>query len=92
MSSYNRINNSWASQNSKTLNGLLKSELGYQGFVLSDWLSQHSGVASANAGLDMNMPSVVYWGPNLTLAVQNGTVAESRLDDMATRLKKNGLI
>ena len=27
-----------------------------------------------------------YWGPNLTLYVQNGSVSEARLDDMATRV------
>jgi len=35
MCSYNRINSSYACQNSKTLNGLLKSELGFQGYVSS---------------------------------------------------------
>jgi beta-glucosidase len=33
MCSYNRINGSYACQNSKTLNGLLKGELGFQGYV-----------------------------------------------------------
>ena len=27
-----------------------------------------------------------YWGPNLTAYVQNGSVSEQRLDDMATRI------
>jgi beta-glucosidase len=31
MCSYQRINNSYACQNSKTMNGLLKTELGFQG-------------------------------------------------------------
>lgn len=31
MCSYQRINNSYGCQNSKTLNGLLKTELGFQG-------------------------------------------------------------
>lgn len=34
MCSYNQINGSYGCQNSKTLNGLLKEELGFQGFVL----------------------------------------------------------
>lgn len=34
MCSYNLINSSWACQNSKALNGLLKHELGFQGQVL----------------------------------------------------------
>ncbi|KAI1410715.1 glycoside hydrolase family 3 protein [Hypoxylon sp. FL1857] len=87
MCSYNRVNNSYGCSNSKTLNGLLKTELGFQGFVVSDWGAQHAGVATALAGLDMVMPSASpYWGSNLTQAVHNGSVPESRLDDMATRI------
>jgi beta-glucosidase len=40
MCSYNRVNNSYACANSKTLNGLLKAELGFEGFVVSDWGAQ----------------------------------------------------
>ncbi|KAK5942634.1 hypothetical protein PMZ80_005199 [Knufia obscura] len=87
MCAYQRVNNSYACQNSKTLNGLLKTELGFQGYVMSDWGAQHSGMASAEAGMDMVMPSgLAYWGPNLTEAVQNGSLPEARLDDMATRI------
>ncbi|KAK6852152.1 hypothetical protein PG995_012277 [Apiospora arundinis] len=93
MCSYNQINNSYGCQNSKLLNGILKSELGFQGFVMSDWAAQHSGVSSAVAGLDMTMPGDVafndgksYWGANMTLAVINGTLPEYRLDDMAMRI------
>lgn len=37
MCSYNRLNGSYACENSKVLNGLLKEELGFQGYVVSDW-------------------------------------------------------
>lgn len=93
MCSYNQINNSYGCQNSHTLNYLLKGELDFQGFVLSDWQAQHSGVGSALAGMDMSMPGDVlfdtgtsYWGANLTVAILNGTIPEWRLDDMATRI------
>ena len=93
MSSYNQINNSYSSQNSWTLNHLLKNELGYQGFVMSDWGGHHSGVSAALAGLDMSMPGDIdpesgtsYWGANLTLAVANGTLPEWRLNDMCMRI------
>jgi beta-glucosidase len=93
MCSYNQINNSYGCQNSKLLNDVLKNELGFQGFVMSDWQAQHTGVASALAGLDMTMPGDTsfntgfsYWGTNLTLAVLNGTVPEWRIDDMAMRV------
>ena len=51
MCSYQRLNGSYSCQNSKTLNGLLKNELGFQGYVVSDWLAVHAGVASIEAGL-----------------------------------------
>ncbi|KAH9990071.1 glycoside hydrolase family 3 protein [Xylariaceae sp. FL0662B] len=87
MCSYNRINNSYGCANSKTQNGLLKTELGFQGFVVSDWGAQHAGVATALAGLDMVMPfATPFWGSNLTQAVNNGSVPESRIDDMAIRI------
>ncbi len=93
MCSYNQVNNSYSCQNSKLLNDLLKNELGFQGFVMSDWQAQHAGVSSALAGLDMTMPGDTvfnsgysFWGTNMTLAIVNGTVPEWRLDDMATRI------
>lgn len=93
MCSYNQVNNSYACQNSKLLNDLLKNELGFQGFVMSDWQAQKSGISSALAGLDMTMPGdtlfnsgVSFWGANLTLGLVNGTMPEWRLDDMAIRI------
>jgi beta-glucosidase len=86
MCSYQRINNSYGCQNSKLMNGILKEELGFEGFVVSDWDAQHAGVASANAGLDVVMPVAKFWGDNLTEAVNNGSVTTERLDDMNTRL------
>ncbi|KAF8854339.1 putative beta-glucosidase M [Acephala macrosclerotiorum] len=89
MCSYNRVNNSYSCQNSKLLNGILKTELGFEGFVVSDWTAQHTGLSSALAGLDVVMPDSTYWGVNggnLTIAVNNGSLASARVTDMATRL------
>jgi beta-glucosidase len=86
MCSYNRINGTYGCENSKTINGLLKGELNFPGFVVSDWVAQHSGQASANAGLDMAMPDSRYWGDNrLANMVDNG-LNRTRLEDMATRI------
>lgn len=88
MCSYNRINNSYACGNSKILNGYLKTELGFQGFVVSDWYAQHGGIATAEAGLDLAMPDGgVFWGDNLTIGVLNGSMSEDRLTDMAKRYR-----
>lgn len=100
MCSYNRVNGSYACQNSKLLNGLLKEELGFQGYVMSDWAGLHSGISSALAGMDMDQPGFIepmtplhnqtglssYFGWNITSAVQNGTLPETRLDDMIKRI------
>ncbi|KAL7413745.1 glycoside hydrolase superfamily [Mrakia frigida] len=86
MASYNRLNGSWATQNSKTLNGILKGELGFPGYVLSDFFGTQSGVAACNAGLDMPVPIGDYFGKNIVEAVKNGTVNQSRVDDLATRV------
>ncbi|KAJ8129143.1 hypothetical protein O1611_g4491 [Lasiodiplodia mahajangana] len=94
MCSYNQINNSYACGNSKLLNGLLKDEMGFSGFVMSDWLAQRGGVSSALAGLDMTMPGdglfwangESLWGPELTKSVLNGSVPLDRLNDMVTRI------
>jgi beta-glucosidase-like glycosyl hydrolase len=92
MCSYDLVNGVYACENNRTLNGILKNEFGFQGFVMSDWGATHSTI-SAIAGLDMTMPGDIslgsgtsYFGRNLTAYVQNGTIPEARLDDMATRI------
>ncbi|KAH7313626.1 glycoside hydrolase superfamily [Stachybotrys elegans] len=87
MCSFNRLNNTYACQNSKALNGMLKGDLGFQGWVMTDWGAQHSGVASALGGLDVAMPSgATFWGTQLVAAVNNGSVPEATLDNMVTRI------
>lgn len=56
MCSYNRMNETYSCENSALLNGILKKELGFQGYVMSDFFATHSGVKSMLAGLDMDMP------------------------------------
>ncbi|CCM01675.1 uncharacterized protein FIBRA_03738 [Fibroporia radiculosa] len=92
MCSYNLINDTYACENDRTLNQILKYELGFPGYIQSDWGAQMSTL-SAMAGLDMSMPGDItlgsntsYWGANLTAFVENGTIPMSRLDDMATRI------
>lgn len=85
MCSYNRVNNSYGCQNSKLMNGLLKTELEFQGFVVSDWNARTGGIAGPLAGLDMIMPNGTSWAANLTESVKNGSVTEARIDDMAHR-------
>ncbi|KAF4125435.1 beta-glucosidase [Geosmithia morbida] len=93
MCSYNRIDGIWACESDDVLNKLAKDHMGFPGYIMTDWGAQHSTALSALAGLDMTMPGSddasadnAYWGPRLVSAVRNGSVPESRVEDMATRI------
>ncbi|MGD0127981.1 MAG: glycoside hydrolase family 3 C-terminal domain-containing protein [Terriglobia bacterium] len=55
MCSYNRLNGTFACGNESSLMRILRDEVGFKGFVTSDWGATH-GVSFINAGLDMEMP------------------------------------
>jgi beta-glucosidase len=55
MCSYNRINGPYSCGNPDTLTKMLKEELGFEGFVTSDWGATHAS-DFINKGLDMEMP------------------------------------
>ena len=55
MCSYNRINGPFACGNHDTLTTILRDQIGFKGFVTSDWGAVHA-VTFINAGLDMEMP------------------------------------
>ncbi|KAH9857905.1 beta-glucosidase [Lenzites betulinus] len=93
MCSYSKFNGTFACENDKAINGLLKGELGFQGYVMSDWYATHSTIPSANGGLEMTMPGdeffgsfSSYFGSNLVNSVKTGNVTQARIDDMATRI------
>ncbi len=78
------------------LTDVLKGELGFEGFVVSDWgaIDQisddyyESVVRSVNAGIDMNMIPGNYplFMSELIAAVENGDVSEERIDDAVRRI------
>ena len=55
MCSYNRVNGTFACGNPDTLTKILRDQIGFKGFVTSDWGAVHA-VTFINAGLDMEMP------------------------------------
>lgn len=96
MCSYNKLNGFFACENEWLLNQTLKSDWGFEGFVVADWyFSTRSTVAAANNGLDISMPGgsfessygfPAYYAELLEEAVANGSVPASRIDDMVMRL------
>lgn len=85
MCSYNLVNGTWSCENPYLLNQVLKGDLAFPGFVMSDWDATHSTVNAANNGLDQEQPDSNYFG-SLQTAVQNGSVPMSRLNDMVQRI------
>jgi beta-glucosidase len=88
MCSYNRINGVYACENGPMLNGILKTEFGFDGWVMSDWGGTHSTIDAAINGLDQEMGFAPgqYFGDPLKQAVQQGKVPQARLNDMVVRI------
>ncbi len=74
MCSYNRINDVYGCGNDYTLNQVLKGELGFKGFVTSDWGATHR-TTDIISGLDMEQSGSSNLGQALINAATNGTDA-----------------
>jgi beta-glucosidase len=87
MDSYNLVNGEHMTQNSLLDSGVLKNEWGFRGVLMSDWFSTYDGVAAANAGLDLEMPSGAHMNSgSLTPAMKGGSVSVATLDDKVRRI------
>lgn len=81
MSSYNRLNGTFTSENDWLLTTVLRDEWGYDGIVMSDWFGSHSTAETVNAGLDLEMPGPPRdRGQKLIDTVKAGTVSEATLN------------
>jgi beta-glucosidase len=86
MCSFNRINGQHGCENAPLLTDVLKKQLGFAGFVISDYGATQSTVPSALAGLDQEQPSPTFYGQKLKDAVQSGQVPLSVLEDKDRRI------
>jgi beta-glucosidase len=85
MCAYPKVNGAFNCENAPLLNDVLKKEWGFDGFVLSDWGATQSTVASALNGLDLEMPTGVYFDKELRKAVDAGEVPVALLDEKLVR-------
>jgi beta-glucosidase len=86
MCAYSTVNGQYACQNSYLLHDVLDGQLGFKGFVGSDYGATHSTVASVNAGLDQEQPETTYFGAALQQAVQDGQVSRSTIREAVVRI------
>lgn len=90
MCAFNKINGVYACE-SPLMNTILKEQLGFRGFIMSDYNATPSTVQAANNGLDQEQPGdqgpgSANFGERLVAAVAAGQVSMARLDDMARRI------
>ena len=88
MTSYNKVNGTYASENKHLLRDILKGEWGFDGFVMSDWLDGvASTVEAANNGLDIEMPIAKHFKRGkLKRAIAKGHISEATVDDIVRRI------
>ncbi|SHN59134.1 beta-glucosidase [Paenibacillus sp. ov031] len=87
MSSYNKVNGTYASQHEYLLTTILKEEWGHEGFVVTDWSAVSEIAPSIAAGLGLEMPSSNGEGPKqIVEAVNRGELTEEQLDRAVERL------
>ena len=71
MAAYNRLHGTHCSEHPGLLTTILRDEWGWDGVVISDWFATRSTAASANAGLDLEMPGpALHWGSRLAAAIE----------------------
>ena len=98
MTSYNLLNGVHTSERKDLLDGILRGEWGYKGFVMTDWIttgntfdksSKHDGVYASNiinAGNDIVTPGGDADFEDLEKALASGKVTREQLEICATRI------
>ena len=87
MDSYNMLHGVHSTQNYDLNTRLLKQEWSFRGLLMSDWDATYDGVAAANSGMDLEMPSPKFMNEQTLLpAVRSGKVSEATIDDKLIRL------
>ena len=86
MTSYNKINGTYAPENENLIEQILRKEWGFEGMVMTDWGGGRDAIATVNAGNDLLMPGSGNQIKAIIEAVQNGTLDEKIIDRNVTRI------
>lgn len=87
MTSYNRLDGTYVSERADLVNGVLKTEWGFDGLVMSDWFGTQSTAEAIAGGLDLEMPGPPrHRGEKLLAAYREGKVADADLREAALRV------
>jgi beta-glucosidase len=86
MCAYNKVNNVYACENNETISQL-KGDMGFQGWVMSDWTATHSTTQSVLAGMDQEMPLGLWYSEKeLNAALDAGSISVENIDSSVLRI------
>ncbi|MEP6617621.1 MAG: glycoside hydrolase family 3 C-terminal domain-containing protein [Ginsengibacter sp.] len=88
MSSYNKINGTYTSEEYDLLTSILRKEWGFKGVVMTDWFGGKDPVAQMKSGNDLLMPGSGEQVKTLMEAVQTGKLDVHIIDENAERIMK----
>src|SRR5438874_4400988 len=92
MAAYNKVDGTYMTENDALLNGVLARDWGFDGWVLTDYGAQHSTIAAANGGTDMELPYHEFYDRRaLAAAVASGQVSQATIDDHVLRIVRTEL-
>lgn len=80
MSSYNRLNGTYAQQSHGLLTTILRDEWGFDGIVMTDWGFKEGTVAAVHAGNDLMEPGMQAEIDRIVAAVRDGSLDQQDLD------------
>jgi beta-glucosidase len=86
MCSFNKINGEYSCQNAFTLRTVLKGQIGFTGFVMSDFGALHDTLKGLAAGDDMETGTTTVYDGALLAAVQSGQASVALVDDAVLRI------
>ena len=86
MSSYNKINGTYASESYDLLTKILREDWNFKGYVMTDWGGGSDVAAQMTAGNDLIMPGSPKQIEQLIEAVESGKLDEKVLDKNIARI------
>lgn len=86
MTSYNKINGTYASESKDLLTTVLRKEWGFKGFVMTDWYGGKDAAAQMNAGNDVLMPGTSAQTQSILEGTKQGKISVKQLDENVARI------
>ena len=87
MAAYNKVRGEFCAENNYLVRKILRNEWGFDGVYVTDWGAAHSTVPSMEAGLDLEMGTLIdkyedwYYANPLIEAVKSGKIPMSLVDE-----------